>query len=330
MQLVTLAAKHGGKLFPLPASNSLTRGRALLNPSITQLSNKQFLIFARLTNFMLPVEFSAATRAHKQMLIDENRTHFQSEAIALILNDRLEIVAESKVEFSPTESKWIYQGLEDLRITTWNNRFYASGTRRDYQSDGRGRIEILEFENDSRNSTWKEVSKSIPIASSLENSFLEKNWVPVSDKPFTYVRWTIPTEVLKLKDWDSGQSEIDTHSKNIYQYVPELRGGTELVRWGDGYLSFVHQSVPQQSYLGCVSLTYQHRLVVWSEDLKIQQVSDKPFGVMFGKVEFLSGLATYNGGLLLTFGYQDSCACLLELPKSAVDELIQESIGEES
>ena len=329
MQLASLAAKHGGRLLPLMSNPHLTHGRALLNPCVTKFKSNRYFVTIRLTNFILPPEINAANRSHRQVLIDNKGASFKSEAIGVLIDEDLRVVNESKIDFAESDPQWIYHGIEDLRLATWNDKVYASGTRRDFQSDGRGRIEIVELEPNEDYSKWRETDKTIPKLDDQQFSYVEKNWAPVQDQPFSFIRWNLPTQIIELRDWQSGQSNLRSEESTSFEFQPELRGGTQLVRWGNQYLSFVHQSFGQKSYLGATAITYRHRLVSWNSQLKIQNVSRQAFGVMSGQVEFLSGATPFKDGLLLSFGFQDACAYLLELPRAAVEELIEWSEKEE-
>lgn len=324
MRLLDLATKHRGRLLPLIPPGEIVDSQVLLNPSIASLSDGRFFATIRMTNFILSPEFSKERRNHKQELLQEQDVVFRSESIGILLDSNLNEVVSSKIELSQTKPQWHFQGLEDLRVVVWNGIIHLSGTRRDFQSDGRGRIEIVKVSFDEEKRIWKEISKSIPETSHDLFSYVEKNWAPVPDKPLTFVRWSYPTKIIQVKNWDSGESSQFERNTSKSNCPLDLRGGSQLVRWEGGYISFVHQSFGSKSYLGAQEYEYKHRIIFWNDDLEIQHVSSQPFDVMGGQVEFISGVSRFKDGLLVAFGFQDSCAFLLELPKRAVRELLED------
>lgn len=325
MRLIDLAASYGGKLIPLVLPTDVANSRVLLNPSITAFHNDQYLVSIRATNFILKPELSKHLRVHKQELVTGKDDYFTSESLALVIDSSFNHLQSSKIEVSQINPQWIFQGLEDVRLISWGGEIYASGTRRDFKRDGEGRIEISRLVFDDLEGCWKESAKSIPKLRGQRFSYLEKNWAPVAGKPFTFVRWSWPTEVVVVNDWQSGESEIIHKQSSSDLASLELRGGSQLIPWEGGYISFAHQSNVISSYLGVSRVEYSHRVLLWNREIELIKVSSIPFSIMGGEVEFVSGATRHKDGILLSFGFQDSCAFLLELSKKAIEELIEYS-----
>ncbi len=327
MNLVELALKHGGRLVPITLDPAITQGRPLLNPSVTVYEEDKLLVTLRMTNFMLKPEFSKHRRRHEHEKISENAENFISENFALLYDSNLELIKYSRISLSPRDSHWHYQGLEDLRIAVWNNRIYVSGTRRDFQGDGKGRIEIYELSESHDESSWLEKSQIIPSLPQNELSHIEKNWAPISDLPFSFVRWNLPTQLVHVKEIETGVSIIEA-KKSALKFDGELRGGTQVVRWDKKtYLSLVHQSIFSRTYLGVDSLEYQHRLIQWNEKMEAKKISLEPLTFMNGQVEFASGMTRFHDRLVVSFGFQDSCAYLVDMPQESVRILMNEANG---
>ena len=73
--------------------------------------------------------------------------------------------------------------------------------------------------------------------------------------------------------------------------------------------------------------TYRHRLCVWDDEFVLVGISPDSWSFLDGQIEFCSGAAEYEGDLLVTFGFQDNAAFILQVPKTVVNELIEEAVN---
>jgi hypothetical protein len=155
-------------------------------------------------------------------------------------------------------------------------------------------------------------------------SYCEKNWMPVLDQQFTYVKWTNPTEVVKY-DIDTGQTHtIFADAGPRIPGVPDFRGGSQVIPYGDNYIALVHETNLFNSPAGKKDATYRHRFVMWDRSWKLLAYTDA-FSFMNADIEFCCGAAWHDNHLLVTFGFQDNCAFVLKIPKTCVDEFIQQA-----
>jgi len=53
---------------------------------------------------------------------------------------------------------------------------------------------------------------------------------------------------------------------------------------------------------------------MWDEEWKIAKTT-KDFSFMNGQIEFATGMAFYQGNVLISFGFQDNAAYLLVIPE---------------
>jgi len=68
-------------------------------------------------------------------------------------------------------------------------------------------------------------------------------------------------------------------------------------------------------------------LCVWDNNFTLIGMSPEVWSFLDGQIEFCSGAAIYNGDLLLTFGFVDNAAFILNVPANLVNELIDEAIN---
>ena len=213
------------------------------------------------------------------------------------------------------EPKWDFVGLEDGRLAKWDDRLFLIGVRRDTTTNGVGRMEFSEIKDNA------EVSRN-RIEVEDNTSYCEKNWMPILDKPYHFVKWTNPTEVVKV-DLDNNISKCIHLSKHKYDLPQDLRGGTPLIPWYDGtYLAIVHECYFIQSdEHGFKDSCYKHRFVIWDADLNVKCIT-RPFDFMMGEIEFCIGLCEYNDKLIISFGYYDNCLFALKVSKDYINNLI--------
>jgi hypothetical protein len=148
--------------------------------------------------------------------------------------------------------------------------------------------------------------------------------MPVLDKPFHYVKWTSPTELVKT--YPTLPPRCEQVSVNEGAVAPtDQRGGSQVLKWGDKYIALTHEVVLYKNYMNQKNGTYRHRLCVWDEKFVLVGLSKESFSFLDGQIEFVCGAAVHEDSLLVSFGFQDNAAFVLQLPKLLVDELILEA-----
>ena len=232
------------------------------------------------------------------------------------------LIDTTKLDVKPI---WTFVGEEDARLVKWEGKYYATGVRRDTTVNGQGRMELSELEIDKDAWTAKEVSRIRIEAPVNKESYCEKNWMPILERPFQYVKWTYPTEVVEA-------SPTSTESKQLsvvegIKSPTDQRGGSQVINWGDYYIAITHEVVLFKNYLGQKNGTYRHRLCVWDKEFKLIGLSPESFSFLDGQIEFVCGAAEYQGNLLIGFGFQDNAAFVLELPADLVNKMIEEALS---
>jgi predicted GH43/DUF377 family glycosyl hydrolase len=220
---------------------------------------------------------------------------------------------------------WTFVGLEDARLVKWGGKYYGTGVRRDTTTNGQGRMELSELEVDKDAWTAREVTRTRIPAPIDEGSYCEKNWMPIIDREYQYIKWTVPTEVVQAYPDEIKCTQVSLEQGAVAN--ADQRGGSQVVRWGSYYIAITHEVVLFKNYLNQKNGTYRHRLCVWDEDFKLIGLSPESWSFLDGQIEFCAGAAVLDGKLLVSFGFQDNAAFILEVPTDIVDILIEEALN---
>ena len=320
MNLVQKAVGQGGTLAPLAIPGTFGG----MNPSVFIDPDGDILVNVRVVNYILyhseneqrfPSRWGPLAYLHPekdQRLVTEN--------YVVRLNSNLEITDCAKVEMLELHQPiWEFVGLEDARLVYWDD-YYLIGVRRDTTNNGVGRMEKSKVSIDKDTWTIKEISRErIEVPS---QSYCEKNWMPIVDKPFHFVKWHSPIEVMKAEGTMAQQVAL----KQGIQPEKDQRGGSQLIRWGSVYIAITHEVDLFKNYLQQKDGIYRHRLCVYDDDLNLVGISPESFSFLDGRIEFCVGAAEYEGDLLVSFGFQDNAAFVLRVPRSIVEDMIAEAL----
>jgi hypothetical protein len=331
VNLVEKAVKNGGKLAPLVISHGLTSGTGLMNPSVFIDDDGDILVNLRHVNYTLyhseneqkyPSRFGPLSYLHPekdQRLVTEN--------YVCRLNSNLEMTDYAKVEMLDLHKPiWEFVGLEDARLVQWHGEYFLVGVRRDTTTNGVGRMEYSQVEIDKANWTIKEFHRKRISAPAPDDSYCEKNWMPVLDKPYHFVKWTMPTELVYADPLDDKTEQLFV--RNTITPNKDQRGGSQIIKWGNIYICVTHEVDLFKNYLDQKDAIYRHRLVMWDEQFNFIGLS-QPFSFLDARVEFCVGAARQGEDLLLSFGFQDNAAFVLRVPRLVVEDLIVEGLNYE-
>ena len=323
--LAKYALENGGSIYPLIIPGELTGSTGLMNPSILNVDGK-IIINIRHVNYtfyhsekkLFQHPWGPLTYLHP-----ENDQHLRTWNWYVELDDQYRITRYNKIDtdkFDTYEPKWDFVGLEDARLINWNNKIYISGVRRDTTTNGQGRMELSEIviEKDS----VKEISRfRIPTPNNID-SYCEKNWMPVLDLPYHYVKWSNPTEVVKVDPITQTCTTVFVDDTRLFSVDP--RGGTQIVKYGDYYIALTHEVDLFKSTVGRKDAVYRHRFIVWDKDWKVVSYSNS-HSLMNGHVEFAVGMCFQGTDVLITFGFQDNAAYLLKIPFEKMIDFINDN-----
>ena len=331
MNLVQKSVQQGGRLCPLIIPSEVTNGTGLMNPSIFIDDDGDILCILRHINYTLyhaennqrfPSIWGPLSYLHPeedQRLVTDN--------YLLRLDENFNVINFCPIDTSTldVEPIWTFVGLEDARLVKWDGKYYGTGVRRDTTTNGQGRMELSELEVNKETWSAKEVKRTRIPAPIDESSYCEKNWMPILDRDFQYVKWTVPTEVVQADPDNPISSQVSLEQGAIAN--ADQRGGSQILRWGNYYIAITHEVVLFKNYLKQKNGTYRHRLCVWNDDFKLVGLSPASWSFLDGQIEFCAGAAINNSNLLISFGFQDNAAFILEVPKEVVETMIAEAIN---
>jgi hypothetical protein len=186
-------------------------------------------------------------------------------------------------------------------------------------------MELSELHIDKKKWTAKEVSRIRIPAPIDETSYCEKNWMPILDREFQYIKWTSPTEVVKADPNEPKCEQVSHKEGNASN--SEQRGGSQVIKWGDKYIAITHEVVLFKNYMKQKNATYRHRLCVWNDEFVLEGMSPSSWSFLDGQIEFCAGAAQLGDDLLITFGYVDNAAFVLQVPGTLVNSMIAEALN---
>ena len=330
MNLVHKSVSQGGKLAPLILPHSITSGMGLMNPSIFIDDDGDILVNIRHVNYTLyhaeKDQRFFSPWGPLSYLHPEKDQRLVTTNYLCRLDQDLNIINYTEVDYSQLNVPpiWEFVGEEDCRITQWDGNYYLIGVRRDTTPNGQGRMEYSKIELDKTNWIAKEVQR-VRIPPPIDvNSYCEKNWMPILDMPYHFVKWAMPTEIVKANP-DTPECE-QVLVRNTPAVPIDQRGGTNIVSWGDYYIAFTHEVKLWRNYLNQKDSIYRHRMIVWDKDFNFVGLS-KSFAFLDTPIEFCVGAAVREEKLLLSFGVQDNAAFVLEVPKKIVNGLVTEAMA---
>lgn len=318
---VKYAIKNGGSIHSLMIPAKENNGLGLMNPSIYN-DNGKLIAVLRAVNYtfyhsekkLFQHPYGPLTYIHP-----EADLHLRTDNWFLELNDDLSIASYKKIDMSrfDTEPKWEFVGLEDARLFRWNSKLFICGVRRDTSTNGEGRMELSQIQD--IDGKIVEVSRDrIPVPS--DYTYCEKNWMPIINKPYHFVKWTNPTEVVKFDTMAKRTATISL--ENASKNCGEPRGGSQVIPFGDSYIAFTHEVNLFKSETQRKDAIYSHRIVVWDNNFKIKDVT-KQFHMMDGQVEFVTGMTEYREDILISFGFQDNAAFVVRISFEAFKRFIE-------
>lgn len=318
---VKLALDHGGSIKPLIIPSELTGGTGLMNPSLFIDDDNVIKVNLRHVNYtfyhseakLFQHQWGPLTYIHP-----EHDMHLRTWNWYIELNEDLSIKKYLKVDtskFDTYEPKWDFVGLEDARIFRWDNKLYLSGVRRDTTPHGQGRMELCEINvNDNSVVEISRVRIEPPV-----DSYCEKNWMPIMDMPFHYVKWSNPTEVVKC-DPITGVAETVFLTKRA-PINADFRGGSQVIRFRGFYMAVVHEVNLFKSEVGRKDGLYRHRFLIWDDQFNLIKFSPM-FAFMDAHVEFAVGMAEHKDYVLISFGFQDNAAYVMKIDSDILFKFI--------
>ncbi len=323
MNFVKLALDHGGIIKPLIIPAEHTNGTGLCNPSVFVIGDKILVNVRHIQYTLYHSELQKYEHQYGPLvyLNPENDITLTTTNFICEVDQNLDMYYHTKVDTSTFDKKplWEFVGLEDARLVRWNDKFYLTGVRRDLDTIGTGRMELSELEFSEN--TVKEVSRFRIPSPPPDTEYCSKNWMPILDMPFHYVKWTNGTEIVKVTPEENKTESII--QKDWIQAPKDLRGGSQVLSYKDGYIALNHETDLFKSEAGRKNATYRHRFTYWDKDWNIQKFSPV-FSFLENQIEFVCGMAKYHNDYLISFGVQDNAAYILRVPGKFMEDFINE------
>lgn len=321
--LTKFCLNNNGDICPLVLPSEITGGTGLMNPSIFN-HNGRLYVNIRHINYTL--YHSELKRFHHQWgplqyLHPENDMTLTTKNFLCELDENFGIKKYNIVDTSNLDSspKWHFIGLEDARLFSWDNKFYLCGVRRDTTNNGEGRMELSQIAITDHSVV--EVSRDrIPILDG-NFSYCEKNWMPINDQPYRWIKWTNPIDIVEFDPNRKVTTSVVKSSHKIDEIKNDLRGGSQVIRYGEYYLCITHEVFLYNSELGRKDGRYRHRFVIFDTSWNIVAYSNY-FTFMDAEIEFCCGAAFYGDDLLISYSFQDNGAYILKMPSTLIDKVL--------
>ena len=134
------------------------------------------------------------------------------------------------------------------------------------------------------------------------------------------------------KNWMAKLEATDKSFEFVSEMPNNLRGGSSLISWEDGYIALCHKTyLKGNTYYNPLAFgvqngverTYSHVFVEFDSGMAIKTVSKEFFLAQRG-IEFGTGLIELGEDLLLSFGREDKEAWFGRISKLKVKKLLKE------
>ena len=332
--LAKLSIEAGGSISKLKIPSSESLGDGLTNGSVL-LHEGKWLLNLRRVGYLLyqsenkqtfPSPFGPLVYYNPEDDIVLRTTNYICELDAETYEIRKWAKADtSKLDVPPM---WDFVGLEDARLQFWDNKLYQTGVRRDTTTNGEGRMELSTVEMKSPSSCKEtervRIAPPDPRTHAQGGSYCEKNWMPINDMPYHYVKWTNPTEVVKVNPKTKSSEVVKNVENPNIKTKRDMRGSSNVIKYKDYWVAIIHEVDLWFNKDEQKDSIYYHRFVVWDKDWNIKYISDE-FDFMTARVEFTCGIALDGDNFIIPFGFQDHTSFMLKMPTSLFEYITKMS-----
>lgn len=193
-------------------------------------------------------------------------------------------------------------GFEDMRLFAHTGKLYTSSTMRQLNKEGHAEQVLTRVHG----GTVGDPHRMPRLAE------YEKNWMPIigyGDKP------TFMYRLNQMVDCDGQVTKLFDTSLDVMH----LSGGTQVVECNGGWIAIVHEALPQHDKPW--KRYYWHRVVWWPKDFRAVKVSH-PFVFHSKTIEFAAGLAIMGGTAIISYGFEDREARLMQVDVHELASLV--------
>lgn len=318
--LCKMALEAGGAVTKLKIPSSVSKGDGLTNGSVLfhdgewllNLRRVGYLLYQSENTQQFPSPYGPLVYLNPEDDIVLRTTNY----ICNLDSETYEIKKWAETDTSKLDVKplWEFIGLEDARLQHWDGNLYQTGVRRDTTVNGQGRMELSTVDKVGCCS-YKEVNRQRIEPPSNPDSYCEKNWMPINDMPYHYIKWTSPTELVKVNPRKKSSETIKTVEQPHIVTKRDMRGSSNVIKYKDYWVAIIHEVDLWFNKDNQKDSIYYHRFIVWDKDWKIKYMSDE-FDFMTGRIEFTCGIGLDGDNFIIPFGFQDHTSFMLKLPTS--------------
>ena len=339
LNLCKHALEYGGTIKPLIIPSNETKHMGITNPSIIRYKDRWLGCLRNVEYALYHSEIERDPDVDREnfpciwgpliYMNPEDDVNLRTTNFMIDMDDDFTITNYCKTDTSQFDKKplWSFIGLEDARLVEWEGKVYQCGVRRDTTTNGEGRMELSTIE-ENENGEWVETNRvRIQAPDSRTHAeggpYCEKNWMPVLDMPYHYVKWTIPTEVVKV-DPDQGTSETVAFVEQpefTNQTWRGVRGDSQIIKYKDYYVALTHEVDLFRNHEDQKDTYYWHKFIVWDKDWKIKYMSDE-FRLTTARVEFSCGMSFDGENFVIPFGFVDHTAFIFTLPSDVFEVMV--------
>jgi|MDSZ01.1.fsa_nt_gb hypothetical protein len=337
--LCKLALERGGTLTPLKFNSKDSDHMGITNPSILKYKGKWYVNLRNVGYALWHSEKETDPEKEREnfpsiwgplaYMNPEDDVVLRTTNFMCQLDDDLHVQSHGKVDTSKLDKDplWTFIGLEDARLVEWEGKLYQTGVRRDTTTTGEGRMELSTIKKKGC-CDWEEtnrvrISPPDPRPYSEGGSYCEKNWMPVLDLPYHYVKWTIPTEVVKV-DPKTGLSEqvcCVEQPHVAHKTWRGVRGDSQVIKYKDYYVALTHEVDLFRNDCEQKDTYYWHKFIVWDKNWNIKFMSEE-FRLTTARIEFSCGMAFDGEKFIIPFGFVDHTALCLTLPSEVFEVMV--------
>ena len=204
-------------------------------------------------------------------------------------------------------------GLEDARLREAATGLGVSATVRNVAPfDGRCRIAVGDLDLAAATVT------GLKVLDGVATQAHEKNWMPIEGRGGWVYACSHGGHVVTVDpDPDLAGGWQMAQRSQAPPIAAEFRGGSQLVRFRDGWLAVIHEVAYLNGHR-----CYEHRLVWFDANLRLAAVSP-PFAFREKRaIEFAAGMARHGGRVVISFGVRDAEAWLVAISEDDAWQLL--------
>lgn len=310
--LTPIIRAHNWYLDPIPSINGWedNGGKQKFPTNVSVATDDHRCIFnVRMTDYM----YVPLGRPDRLIYISNDTRPGSTSCNGIMDSNLNELVYENVGNSTTTLANGVsYKGLEDVRLVVWNDILYGIGFRPDV-IPGKVIPQFVEYNNDYT------IKRSWFLNTRM---FMEKNWQPICDKPFTFVydpvgANTIYLDLTKLHESTNPNVPDVINDIDTPDFSGRLCGSTQVITLPDEtHVSICHTSHKYQGFDLQMHWMYNHYFVLYDKDMQKLQVS-VPFHFMDECMEFACGMSMLNvpnDDVLISFTEYDGSPHVLTIP----------------